>query len=504
MAFVIREGDATTTGGVVVAGSSAHTIEHRQAARISDPVWCPACKSMGFIAEGNPTVIDENIAVATHGHAVKCGCSFGRNRLIASQNTVMAAEQATVNIAPDLSAKAQAATQIWAQAIREGSYHSAFTTDIPLHQVRGLTPTPECVFAKTCTIPAESTEAGTQVEPAANFGQTVVMGTAAIASSSGNATLGRVSGQAALERLGSWSLRGAAATVGSVASTLLLALWPTRMGDATLSEEQLREMMVAPTRVRFQFRRDANGIMRIYGIHTSATSGMDRVPVLNASWNADYSALEATLDGITIVWTPNAGPVAQAPTSYPGVTEALDNILVHPVAEGTDSQIEVYPGSEDLTWQDCILVFPADSGVPPLYLVFAKPAVNPLEVGPAGELQSRSKKDGLDIDHIPAQKVLEAALLASSVRMSNSKIREALRNAPGIAIPARVHQKYSETYGGRNTKTKQAQDVSDLRAAIDSNFNAIKRGLLREGYAESDIEVARDQLHQLSQEQGWY
>ncbi|EOG1039861.1 PAAR domain-containing protein [Pseudomonas aeruginosa] len=59
MAFVIREGDPTTTGGIVVTGSSTHTVEFRKAARISDPVWCPACKSMGFIAEGNPTVIDE-------------------------------------------------------------------------------------------------------------------------------------------------------------------------------------------------------------------------------------------------------------------------------------------------------------------------------------------------------------------------------------------------------------------------------------------------------------
>lgn len=503
MAFVIREGDATTTGGVVVAGSSAHTIEHRQAARISDPVWCPACKSMGFIAEGNPTVIDENIAVATHGHVVKCGCSFGRNRLIASQNTVMAAEQATVNIAPDLSAKAQAATQIWAQAIREGSYHSAFTTDIPLHQVRGLTPTPECVFAKTCTIPAESTEAGTQIEPAANFGQTVVMGTAAIASSSGNATLGRVSGQAALERLGSWSVRGAVATVGSVASTLLLALWPTRMGDATLSEEQLREMMVAPTRVRFQFRRDADGIMRIYGIHTSATSGMDRVPVLNARWNADYSALEAVLDGITIVWTPNSGPVAQAPTSYPGVTEALNNILVHPVAEGTDSQIEVYPGSEDLTWQDCILVFPADSGVPPLYLVFAKPAVTPLEVDIFGAFSGRPR-NGLHVDHMPSKAAIRRYLEANLVDLTQKQVDDYLNKVASVAIPAKVHQKFSETYGWRNTKVKQYLDADDLRAAVDRNFDAISPYMLEEGFAEANLEDARARMHQVNEKQGWY
>ncbi|MBX8513904.1 S-type pyocin domain-containing protein [Pseudomonas cichorii] len=504
MAFVIREGDPTTTGGKVVKGSTNTSIEYKKAARISDPVWCPKCSSMGFIAEGNPTVIDEFVAVATHGHAVQCGCPFGSNRLISTQTSTMAAEDTSVAIAPDFAAQAQAATHLWAQAISDGSYKSEFTAGIPTNNLSGYTPPKLCVFAKTCTVPPESTEAGTVIEPVANFGQAVVMGSTAIASTEGRATLGRVAGQTALEALGSWSLRGAAAAAGTAASTLLLALWPTSMGDSTLTEEQLRGMTMAPTRVRFQFRRDTEGIMQVYGIHTSATSGMDSVPVIYADWNKDRSAMEAKLNGITIIWTPNNGPVVQTPTTYPGVTDALENILVHPVAEDTDSQIEIYPASDDLTWQDCILVFPQDSGVPPLYLVFAKPMVNPLEVGIYNDLSSRSRRDGLDIDHIPAQRVLEATLQSAFPDMTRKEIERYLQQAPSIAIPARVHQKYSETYGGRSTKAKQAQDTADLRAAVDSNFDAIKRGLLEEGLSEPDIEAAREQLHRLCQEQGWY
>jgi hypothetical protein len=63
-------------------------------------------------------------------------------------------------------------------------------------------------------------------------------------------------------------------------------------------------MTMAPTRVRFQFRRDAEGIMRVYGIHTSASSGMDSVPVVDVDWNKDRSAMEAELNGITVIWTP--------------------------------------------------------------------------------------------------------------------------------------------------------------------------------------------------------
>ena len=139
MTFVIREGDPTTTGGRVLVGSTTTVVENRKAARISDPVWCPQCNSMGFIAEGNPTFIVEGVAVATHGHAVQCGCPPGSNRLIATQSTVIAAEEGSVTIAPEFAAKAQAATHAWAQAISDGSYKSEFTRDIPSQGLTGLT-----------------------------------------------------------------------------------------------------------------------------------------------------------------------------------------------------------------------------------------------------------------------------------------------------------------------------------------------------------------------------
>lgn len=138
MPYIIREGDPTTTGGKVVKGSATTFVEHREAARISDPVWCPRCSSVGYVAEGNPTFIVEGVAVATQGHAVQCGCPLGSNRLIATQNTVMAAEEGSVCIAPDFAALAQAATHVWAKAITEGSYISDFSCDIPLQGLTGF------------------------------------------------------------------------------------------------------------------------------------------------------------------------------------------------------------------------------------------------------------------------------------------------------------------------------------------------------------------------------
>ncbi|WP_155736134.1 hypothetical protein [Pseudomonas chlororaphis] len=71
------------------------------------------------------------------------------HRLIATQSTVIADVQGSVGIAPALAVRAEAAPQVWAKAIREGSYASQFTSVIPVHQVRGLSPA-----GRRCTPPS--------------------------------------------------------------------------------------------------------------------------------------------------------------------------------------------------------------------------------------------------------------------------------------------------------------------------------------------------------------
>lgn len=490
-----RVGDVCGCGAVITVGFPSVSVNYRPLAHLGSPT-----SHGGSIISGSPDSYGGNsgggFAFSGTGPIV----DFAKLGAFNSDGTINDAAMQRLLDDPNIEERAR-------QAGALVSPDSAVVEDDS-----------RCVFAKSCvSVPLGSTEAGTTTEPASNFGTITMLGTTGTVTPGGVALLGRVSGAMAggvAENLGSWAVRGlagaaeaAGAAAGTVAGTLLLALWPRDIGDTTLyTAEQLATMSAAATRVRFQFRKGTDGSLQIYGIHTSATSGLASVPTVAAKWNTDKSAMVADLGGITITWTPNDGPVVNAPTTYPGAPETLANLLVHPIPEDQDSEFAHYPGhdTEDITWLDTIVWFPSDSGVPPLYLVFAKPSVRPLEVGPAGELQSRSKKDSLDIDHIPAQKVLEATLLASPVRLSKRKIREALRNAAGIAIPARVHQKYSETYGGRNTKAKQAQDAGDLRTAVDSNVDAIKSGLLEEGYAEADIEAAREQLHKLNQEQGWY
>lgn len=242
-------------------------------------------------------------------------------------------------------------------------------------------PRTDLIFAKSCT-PDNwgKTYAGTVSEPASNFGKVMLSGTmplpasaTAFASSLGaDAALGRMAGGGIMQGGLTWLLRTGAATPVGV---FVLGMLPTTMGDGTLhTDDQLRNMDSAPTRVRFQFRRDGNGVLQVYGIHSSAESGDDTVRTVQAQWNADKTAMEANLNGITILWTPQKGPRGIPALTYPDNSgEQIGTILVHPIPENTDTEIEGYPVDDDVTLGDYILVFPADTGLKSLYVVFSKP-----------------------------------------------------------------------------------------------------------------------------------
>lgn len=240
-------------------------------------------------------------------------------------------------------------------------------------------PRDDLVFAKSCT-PDNwcRTDAGTTPEPASSFGKIMVAGAIRFPAASkvvakaigADLALGRMAGGGILQQRLNWAIRGATGP----ASVFILGMLPARMGDGTLyTDEQLRTLPRATTRVRFQFRRDAGGVMQVYGIHTGV-SGDDSVRTVKVEWNNDKTAMEAKLNGITILWTPQRGPLgSMPPLVHPEHGEALSTILVHPIAANTDSQIEILPG-EDITAEDCILVFPAETGLKSLYVVYSKPA----------------------------------------------------------------------------------------------------------------------------------
>lgn len=243
-------------------------------------------------------------------------------------------------------------------------------------------PRTDLIFAKSCA-PGSwcKTETPAVAEPASNFGAVMIAGAmlmpsaeTAIATALGiDFGLGRMAGGGVMQNRLNWAIRGGVRGATGVAGSFVLGMLPTRMGDDTqFTDDQLRRLNQASSRVRFQFRADPEGIIRVYGIHTTA-SGNDSVPIVQATWSANKKTIEARLNDVTILWTPREGPLGTSPLVYPEHCDELSTILVHPIPENTDSQLEGLPG-EDLTTEDCIVVFPADTGMKSMYVVFARPA----------------------------------------------------------------------------------------------------------------------------------
>ncbi|MFJ4132514.1 S-type pyocin domain-containing protein [Pseudomonas cyclaminis] len=484
--YNIMTGAKTTVGGEVISGMERTSFNGQMIAREGDRVACPACGTEGFIALAGPHLHEEwgGKQAALEGDLCICKCD-PPPELIACQRF----KSQVFKTQP------QRDTFTWTGQNTPNPPATNFSAPGAANRAADA-----CVFAKSCvSVPVGSTAVGTSPEHAKNFGTTAVM-----ASTGTTGTVGRVAGTLGSD-LGAWAVRGLAGA-SSALNVVLLAFWPRDMGDSTLyTPEQLANLRLASTRVRFQFRQDESGELRVYGIHTKPESGADRVPVAHARWNADNSAMVAVLDGISITWTPNHGPVVSAPSPYPGTPERLDNLFVHPVAVGQDSVISHYPGreAEDVTWQDTIISFPADSGLPPLYLVFAKPAVKPLEVDVYGAFSGRPR-NGLHVDHMPSQAAIRRYLEDASIVLMDYEISELLMQVASVAIPAHIHKKYSETYGGRNNKVKQFLDADNLRAAVDRNFDVIRPYMIKDGFTESSLEEARVKMHKINQEQGWY
>lgn len=311
--------------------------------------------------------------------------------------------------------------------------------------------------------------------------------------------LGRISG-AVPSGLGSWALR----TTGAASGAFLMAFWPSELGDGTLyTDEQLRAMSRAITRVRFRFIEDEQGKMQVYGIHTSAASGMDSVPVIHARQEGS-AVVAAVPGGPTLTWYPDSsGEIPDASTYYPDSSGMeVENIWVRPIPDAPDAELETFPVSSG-ELDDCIITFPASLGVPPLYLVFSKPPVKLLEVDTYRGFQGRPRL-GAHADHMPSAAAVEANLRNSGLRLSEKDIASMKKDVAALIVPASVHQKCSETYGGRNTPVQIEKDAKDLKSAVDRNLDAIKGCLQEQGFNDAQIEQARQEMHRVNREMGVY
>ncbi|RQV17119.1 PAAR domain-containing protein [Burkholderia cenocepacia] len=93
-----RNGDPTTTGGVVIAVTSTMFNHGKQVALDGDKATCGNCEGAFPIVGGAQRMIHHGRCVALEGDAVLCPC--GRNRLIAgSDSTIFYGDSGSGNAA---------------------------------------------------------------------------------------------------------------------------------------------------------------------------------------------------------------------------------------------------------------------------------------------------------------------------------------------------------------------------------------------------------------------
>lgn len=93
--------------------------------------------------------------------------------------------------------------------------------------------------------------------------------------------------------------------------------------------------------------------------------------MFKALYNADkneYSLTTPDTPNRTIIWTPIAD-TGNSSTTFPNEPPAPSTYTGAKLKSGT-GRIDSFPSIEDIWFDDFITVFPADSGLPPIYVMF--------------------------------------------------------------------------------------------------------------------------------------
>ncbi len=237
-----------------------------------------------------------------------------------------------------------------------------------------------CVFAKSCKLPDaiidySSPSGMVPTDSLKDYGDLILL-SAREADENGAVPLKKIGATAIPVGFGSLALAGsvfealpAALSSAAVAPLVgLVALFmPSSLGDSALyTDEQLRGLEQARTRVRLRVEQQADGSLKGYGFYTGKNRDWEMVDVVQFKLRGSQFIADLG-EGVELIWTPavdgsdilgipalEAAPQAPHIWVYPP-TKAADGILVNPV----------YPPE----YRDFILVFPPNSGVRPVYIV---------------------------------------------------------------------------------------------------------------------------------------
>lgn len=267
-----------------------------------------------------------------------------------------------------------------------------------------------CVFAKSCDLPDgvidhKKPSGFIPVEKIANFGELAILGgrktdaqgniplkkvSGALPATLGTLLLGGAATSAAGVSCGGLCSAGAAVATGSAATGagaaggtsivtagvaagalagVVALLWPSSLGDSSLyTEEQLQSLKEGRTRVRIHVEQQADGSLKGYGYNTQKRTDWEMIPVVQFVEQGSQQVADFG-EGITLIWTPAVDPSSTSGTPALESAPQAPQIWIYPPTEQADNIIvnPIYPPE----YKDFILVFPADSGVQPLYIVMS-------------------------------------------------------------------------------------------------------------------------------------
>ena len=302
-----------------------------------------------------------------------------------------------------------------------------------------LTPWVTPVYAKSCLKEKGCTDAGTSEEPVDNFGQMTIFAQpveddccgyghqhehaddevvqhaqtakkrkpgagganvptpAPAQATAAPLALGAATG-VMTQVWGEWSLTGVLGAARGIpyVGAMMSALYVPSAGEGSDKvpgrdefwyEEELRQKAItgakATTRVRFFWRQDEQGNMRVYGVHTGEGTPYEGVRTANMVWNSEHNQYEFTpahgADGPLITWTPERPEGSDLPSHTGSDIKPIDQatILVTPIPDGKDEYTTPpIPVPDERDLNDYILVFPADSGIKPIYVYLKDDARN--------------------------------------------------------------------------------------------------------------------------------
>lgn len=186
----------------------------------------------------------------------------------------------------------------------------------------------------------------------------------------------------------------ASAVAGSASAVAVgvfsLLAFPSKLGNGELPERysfstplsdlapnlSLQELQAAAGGTvdmpfRFSSKTSADGQSEVFVVKTDGVTIPSKVKVIAATYNAGqkvYTATTADVPARTLTWTPIVSPGNSSTTSP--TEEPAPPIYTGATITPVEGRFDTFPGVAEASFDDYIIVYPVDSGLAPIYVMF--------------------------------------------------------------------------------------------------------------------------------------